>query len=112
MKVAARCSRAAALPPGLPAACPWPSQISRAGSPVGSTSMPPHQRRSPAALGGSAESVITKADWGFSTLERARKAPAMVRDRARIETAVGMLAARHGEDPDVARERLLRAAQR
>ena len=36
----------------------------------------------------------------------------MLRDRARIETAVGMLAARYREDSESARARLLRAAQR
>jgi GAF domain-containing protein len=65
-----------------------------------------------AALGGSAESVITNADLGFSTLERAKQAPAALRDRARIDTAVGMLAARYHGDPDTAQARLLGAAQR
>jgi GAF domain-containing protein len=65
-----------------------------------------------AALGGSAESVITNADLGFSTLERAKQAPGVLRDRARIDTAVGMLAARYHEDPETAQARLLRAAQR
>jgi GAF domain-containing protein len=64
-----------------------------------------------AALGGSAESMITNADLGFSTLERAKQAPAVLRDRARIETAVGMLAARYHETIDRARSRLLKAAQ-
>jgi GAF domain-containing protein len=65
-----------------------------------------------AALGGSAESVTTNADLGFSSLDRAKQAPALLRDRARIDTAVGMLAARYDEDPDTAHARLLRAAQR
>jgi len=65
-----------------------------------------------AALGGSAASVITNADLGFTTLDRAKQAPAVLHDRARIETAVGMLAARYQEDLDTARARLLRAAQR
>jgi GAF domain-containing protein len=64
------------------------------------------------ALGGSAESVISNADLGFSTLEKARQAPVVLRDRARIETAVGMLAARYRETIDSARDRLLKAAQR
>ena len=64
------------------------------------------------ALGGSAESVITNADLGFSSLERARQAPAVLRDRARIDTAVGILAARYRQDVETARTRLLRAAQR
>jgi len=65
-----------------------------------------------AALGGSAESVITNADLGFSTLEKAKQAPAVLRDHARVETAVGMLAARYHETIDRARSRLLKAAQR
>src|SRR4051794_5831331 len=64
------------------------------------------------ALGGSAQSAITNADLGFSPLERAKQAPAVLHDRARIETAVGMLAARYRENIDSARARLLRAAQR
>ena len=51
-----------------------------------------------AALGGSAETAITNADLGFSTLERARRAPTVLRDRARIDTAAGILAARYRED--------------
>jgi len=65
-----------------------------------------------AALGGSAESVITNADLEFSTLERAKQAPTVLRDRAKIETAVGMLAARYRETIDSARARLMKAAQR
>jgi GAF domain-containing protein len=65
-----------------------------------------------AALGGSAASAITNADLGFSTLEKARQAPKMLRDQARIETAAGILAAQYREDVETARARLLRAAQR
>jgi ribosomal protein L17 len=65
-----------------------------------------------AALGGSAESVITNADLGFSTLDKARQAPAVLRDQTRVETAVGILAARYREDVEAARTRLLHAAQR
>jgi GAF domain-containing protein len=64
------------------------------------------------ALGGSAESAISNADLSFATLERARQAPGIVRDRTRIETAVGLLAAWFREDIDRARERLLQAARR
>jgi hypothetical protein len=64
------------------------------------------------ALGGSADSVIMNADLGFSTLERARQALEVLHDRARIDTAVGILAAQHREDPDRALARLLHAAQR
>jgi GAF domain-containing protein len=71
-----------------------------------------HHEALAAALGGSAQSVITNADLGFSTLERAKQAPAVLHDRARIETAVGMLAARYRENVESARARLLRAAQR
>jgi GAF domain-containing protein len=65
-----------------------------------------------AALGGSAESVVTNADLGFSSRERARQAPGVLLDRARIETAVGILAARYRQDLESARARLLRAARR
>ena len=64
------------------------------------------------ALGGSASSVITNADLGFTTLDRAKQAPSILRDSARIETAVGMLAARYHESIDSARARLLQAAYR
>jgi hypothetical protein len=65
-----------------------------------------------AALGGSAESVVTNADLGFSSLARAKQAPGVLHDRARIETAVGILAARYRQDLESARTRLLRAARR
>ena len=65
-----------------------------------------------AALGGSAESAITNADLGFSSLERARRAPSMLRDRTRIETATGILAAQFREDLAKASDRLYQAAQR
>jgi hypothetical protein len=65
-----------------------------------------------AALGGSAESVVTNADLGFTTLGKAQQAPRLLRDRARIETAVGILAAQFREDLDTARARLLQAAHR
>ena len=65
-----------------------------------------------AALGGSAESVVTNADLGFSSRERARQAPGVLLDRARIETAVGILAARYRQDLESARARLLRASRR
>ena len=65
-----------------------------------------------AALGASAETVITNADLGFSSRERARQAPRVLKDRARVDVAVGMLAARYREDVDDSRARLLRAAER
>ena len=65
-----------------------------------------------AALGGSAESVITNADLGFSSLERAKQAPSALRDRAKIETAAGILAAHFREDLAKAHDRLYQAARR
>jgi GAF domain-containing protein len=65
-----------------------------------------------AALGGSAESVITNADLEFSSLERARQAPQVLRDRARIETAAGILAAQLRADLPTAQDRLYQAARR
>jgi hypothetical protein len=44
-------------------------------------------------LGASAEGMVTDADLGFTTRERARAAPAVLLAQADIETAVGLLAA-------------------
>lgn len=65
-----------------------------------------------AALGGVAESVVTNADLEFSSLERARQAPSVLRDRTRIETAVGILSVQFREDLAQASDRLYKAAQR
>jgi GAF domain-containing protein len=65
-----------------------------------------------AALGGSAESAISNADLGLSSLERARLAPRLLRDRNRIETATGILAAQLREDLAKAGDRLYQAAER
>ena len=48
--------------------------------------------------------------WGWSD-RRARQA-GLFRDQDWIEVAVGMLAARHAEDVEEARSRLLRTARR
>ena len=64
------------------------------------------------ALGGSAQDIVTNADLGFSTLERARRAPTILKDQAQIDTAIGLLSARYDEDTDRAEQRLQRAATR
>jgi GAF domain-containing protein len=62
-------------------------------------------------LGASAEGIVTDADLGFATRERARAAPAVLLAQADVETAVGLLAAYYGVDVDDAHERLLDAAR-
>ena len=64
------------------------------------------------ALDGSAQDMVTNADLGFSTRERAKQAPTILKERAQIDTAVGLLSARYDEDIEQAEQRLLRAATR
>jgi GAF domain-containing protein len=64
------------------------------------------------ALGASAATVITNADLGFLSRERAKQAPGVLHDQARIDAAVGILAARYGEGIERARARLHKAAMR
>jgi len=62
------------------------------------------------ALGASAATAVTNADLSFSTRERAVQAPADLIARQAVEMAVGLLAARYGEDSSAARTRLRAAA--
>jgi hypothetical protein len=64
-----------------------------------------------ATLGASAEGMVTDADLGFATRERARAAPAVLLAQADIETAVGLLAGYYGVDIEDAYRRLLDAAR-
>jgi GAF domain-containing protein len=57
-------------------------------------------------LGGWAPGAIENADLSFSTRLRAEQAPAQQRARARVDTAVGLLAAYVGISLEAARERL------
>ena len=59
-----------------------------------------------------AEGAITNADLSFGTRGEAEQAPARVAQQARIETAIGIVAARQGVEPDTARQRLTEAALR
>jgi hypothetical protein len=62
-------------------------------------------------LGASAEGMVTDADLGFATRERARAAPAVLLAQADIETAVGLLAAYYTVGVEEAHRRLLEAAR-
>jgi GAF domain-containing protein len=64
------------------------------------------------ALGASAEHAVTNADLSFATRLQAVKAPGALRDANRVDTAVGILAARYGESVGAARERLESVAAR
>ena len=64
------------------------------------------------ALGASALDVVTDADLRFSTREEAVQAPVLLRALQQVDTAVGLLAARFGEDVAQARERLSGASVR
>ncbi len=59
-----------------------------------------------------APGAVTNADLSFSTRLEAQQAPQRLRDRARVETAVGLLAAETGADVSDARLRLEQAAAR
>ena len=61
-------------------------------------------------LGARASEAVTNADLSFSTRFEAAAAPRRLRDRADIETAVGLLAAQRHITVDEAQERLTQAA--
>ena len=63
-------------------------------------------------FGGWAPGAIENADLSFATRLQAKQAPAQIRARARVETAVGLLAAYAGLSVDAARGRLQEAAAR
>ena len=62
-------------------------------------------------LGASAEGMVTDADLGFATRERARAAPAVLLAQADVETAVGLLAGYYGVGIEDAHGRLVDAAR-
>ena len=64
------------------------------------------------ALGVSAQRAVSNADLSFSSRLRAVEAPAQVRATRAVDTAVGLLAVRFGEDVEAARQRLRDAAAR
>jgi len=63
-------------------------------------------------VGGWAPGAVANADLSFSTRKLAEDAPKRLRERARFDTAVGLLAAREELSVDVARERLIGSAER
>jgi GAF domain-containing protein len=63
-------------------------------------------------FGGWAPGAIENADLSFSTRLKAEQAPARQRAQARIDTAVGLLAAYADVSPDIARSRLEGSAAR
>ena len=63
-------------------------------------------------FGAWAPGAVTNADLSFSSRLEAQQAPQRLRDRARVETAVGLVAADAGTDVEDARRRLEEAAAR
>ena len=63
-------------------------------------------------MGAAVEESVSNADLSFSTRLEAAAAPARLRDRAAIDTAVGLLAAVRRMDLDAARRQLREAAAR
>jgi hypothetical protein len=63
-------------------------------------------------MGTSAAEAVSNADLSFSTRLEAAAAPGRLRDRADIDTAVGLVAAMRGCDIDAARRHLTEAAAR
>ena len=59
-----------------------------------------------------APGAVTNADLTFRTRVEAEQAPRRVEERARVDTATGIIAARQGVDLETARERLADAARR
>jgi hypothetical protein len=65
-----------------------------------------------ALLGARAVEAVTNADLSFSTRLDAVAAPRLVRDRAVVDTAVGLVAAQRGLTVEEAHDHLIRAAAR
>jgi GAF domain-containing protein len=63
-------------------------------------------------LGAWAAGAVSNADLSFESRRNAQRAPDLLREAARVDAAVGMLAARLDIDVDEARDRLLGAAAR
>ena len=63
-------------------------------------------------LGAWAPGAVANADLSFSTRRMAEDAPRRLRERARFESAVGLVAARDDVTEEEARERLTSAAER
>ena len=65
-----------------------------------------------ALFGAWAPGAVANADLSFSTRRAAEEAPGRLRDRARFDTAVGLVAAREGLSLEDAQSRLVSAAER
>jgi GAF domain-containing protein len=65
-----------------------------------------------ASLGATAQGAVADADLSFASRRRAALAPVRLRDRNDVDTATGLLAARHHEPVSQAVERLAQAALR
>jgi GAF domain-containing protein len=65
-----------------------------------------------AALGADAATAVTDADLSFASGQQAASTPSRLRERQDVDTAVGMLAARHRESLAASRTRLATAAGR
>ena len=63
-------------------------------------------------LGAWAAGAVTNADLSFDTRRAAQQAPEVLREAARVDVAVGLLAARLELDVEESRERITRAAAR
>ena len=63
-------------------------------------------------MGTTAAEAVSNADLSFSTRLEAAAAPAQIRDRTAIDTAVGLLAALRHSDLDTAQRLLMEAAAR
>jgi len=71
-----------------------------------------HEDRLAAALGASAQGAVADADLSFISRRRAALAPLQIRERNAVDTATGLLAARHHESTARAAERVADAAAR
>src|SRR4051794_25773007 len=65
-----------------------------------------------AACGAWAEGAVTNADLSFSSRLRAAATPDRLRQQAKVNTAMGYVAARQGVDLNTARDRIHQAAAR
>jgi GAF domain-containing protein len=71
-----------------------------------------HQDALATALGASARGAVADADLSFTSRWRAALAPVRIRERNDLDTATGLLAARHHESIARAAERVAQAAAR
>jgi GAF domain-containing protein len=70
-----------------------------------------HHEQLAAILGAWAPGAVTNADLSFTTRQVAQRAPGLLRDKAKVETAVGLIAASQGIAIALARKLLGDAAR-